>query len=166
MSHWINFPICFYCKKSWKFKIIYKALSKNVELSVKLCCASTLFSPFCWALLTNTNKIYKPNLATVLLIQYLQIPCQCELTSNNLPPQCSSHTVKSVVLLAKPGSMLLHSMTMAWGIIMMQETIQMMTILFRARLAVLLNIKGWQIAYHLSKAMQLNVRTDTDTDTV
>lgn len=84
----------------------------------------------------------------------------------DLPPQCSSQTVKRVVLLAKPGSMVLHSMTMAWGIIMMQDTIQMMTMLFRARLAVLLNIKGWQIAYHRSKAMQLSVRTDTDTDTV
>lgn len=156
----------FLLQKPWKFKIVYKALSKNVALSMKLCCASTLFPPFYWALLTNTNKIYKPNLVTVMLIQYLQILCQCELMSKNLPPQCSSHTVKRVVLLAKPGSMLLHSMTMAWGIIMMQETIQMMTILFRARLAVLLNIKGWQIAYHLSKAMQLNVRTDTDTDTV
>ena len=49
---------------------------------------------------------------------------------------------------------------------MTQDTIQMMTMLFRARLAVLLNIRGWQIAYHRSKAMQLSVRTDTDTDTV
>jgi hypothetical protein len=38
--------------------------------------------------------------------------------------------------------MVLHSMTTAWGIIMMQETIQIMMMLFRARLAVLLNIKG------------------------
>lgn len=74
--------------------------------------------------------------------------------------------MNNIVLLAKSGNTLLHSMTMAWGIIIAQETIQIIMMLFRALLAVLLNINGWQIAYHLSKAMQLSVSTDTETDTV
>lgn len=49
---------------------------------------------------------------------------------------------------------------------MTPETTQMTTMLFRARLAVLLNIRGWQMAYQRSRAMQLSVSTDTDTDTV
>lgn len=83
-----------------------------------------------------------------------------------LPPQRSSHTVKRLVLLVSSGSRLLHSITMAWGIMMTQETPQMRRILLRARLAVLLNISGWQIAYQRSRAMQLRVKTDTDTEIV
>lgn len=49
---------------------------------------------------------------------------------------------------------------------MMQDTTQMTTILLRALLAVLLNISGWQIAYHRSWAIQLSVRTDTETEMV
>lgn len=49
---------------------------------------------------------------------------------------------------------------------MMHDTTQMTTILLRALLAVLLNISGWQIAYQRSWAMQLSVRTDTETEMV
>lgn len=49
---------------------------------------------------------------------------------------------------------------------MTQDTIQIIMMLFLALLAVLLNINGWQIAYHLSKAIQLSVSTETETDTV
>lgn len=84
----------------------------------------------------------------------------------NQPPQCSSHTVNSLVLLVSSGSRLLHSITMAWGIMMTQDTIHMMTMLLRALLAVLLNIRGWQMAYQRSRAMQLSVSTDTETEMV
>lgn len=57
-------------------------------------------------------------------------------------------------------------MTIAWGIMITQDTIQIMMMLLRARFAVLLNFRGWQIAYHLSWAMQLRVSTDTDTEIV
>lgn len=82
------------------------------------------------------------------------------------PPQCSSHTVNRLVLFVSSGRRLLHSITMAWGIMMMHDTTQMTTILLQALLAVLLNIRGWQIAYQRSCAMQLSVRTDTDTEMV
>lgn len=49
---------------------------------------------------------------------------------------------------------------------MVHETTQMTTILLRALLAVLLNISGWQIAYQRSWAMQLSVKTDTETEMV
>lgn len=49
---------------------------------------------------------------------------------------------------------------------MMHDTTQMTTMLLRALLAVLLNISGWQIAYQRSWAMQLSVRTDTETEMV
>lgn len=49
---------------------------------------------------------------------------------------------------------------------MTQETSQIKMILLRALLAVLLNFSGWQIAYQRSWAMQLSVRTDTDTEIV
>lgn len=49
---------------------------------------------------------------------------------------------------------------------MTQDTTQIITILLRARLAVLLNIRGWQIAYQRSWAMQLSVSTETDTEMV
>ena len=58
------------------------------------------------------------------------------------PPHRSSQTVNKMVLLASPGNMLLHSMTIAWGIMITQDTIQITTMLFLARLAVLLNIRG------------------------
>ena len=57
-------------------------------------------------------------------------------------------------------------MTMAWGTMMVQDTSQMSMMLLRARLAVLLNIRGWQMAYQRSWAMQLRVRTETDTEMV
>ena len=57
-------------------------------------------------------------------------------------------------------------MTMAWGTMMVQDTSQMSTMLLRARFAVLLNIRGWQMAYQRSWAMQLRVRTETDTEMV
>lgn len=86
------------------------------------------------------------------------------------PPQCSSHTVKRTVLLVSSGSSsgrrLLHSMTIAWGIMITQDTNQITMMLRRARFAVLLNFRGWQIAYHRSWAMQLRVNTDTDTEIV
>lgn len=84
----------------------------------------------------------------------------------NEPPQCSSHTVNRLVLLVSSGSRLLLSITTAWGIIMTQDTTQIITILLRARLAVLLNISGWQIAYQRSWAMQLSVSTETETEMV
>lgn len=49
---------------------------------------------------------------------------------------------------------------------MTQDTTQIITILLRARLAVLLNISGWQIAYQRSWAMQLSVNTETETEMV
>lgn len=49
---------------------------------------------------------------------------------------------------------------------MMHDTSQITTILLRALLAVLLNISGWQMAYQRSWAMQLRVRTDTETEMV
>lgn len=96
------------------------------------------------------------------------VPCwkAMQLWRNLLPPHCSSHTVNRLVLLVSSGSRLLHSITTAWGIIMTQETSQIKTILLRALLAVLLNFSGWQIAYQRSWAMQLSVRTDTDTEIV
>lgn len=100
--------------------------------------------------------------------------CICEQMSNffffficeNWPPQCSSHTVNRLVLFVNSGSRLLHSMTIAWGIMMTHDTTQMTTILLRALLPVLLNISGWQMAYQRSWAMQLSVRTDTETEIV
>lgn len=57
-------------------------------------------------------------------------------------------------------------MTIAWGIMITQDTNQIRMMLLRARFAVLLNFRGWQIAYHRSWAMQLRVSTDTDTEIV
>lgn len=71
-----------------------------------------------------------------------------------------------LVLFVSSGSRLLHSITIACGIMMTHDTTQMITILLRALLAVLLNISGWQIAYQRSWAMQLSVRTDTETEMV
>lgn len=49
---------------------------------------------------------------------------------------------------------------------MTEDTTQIIAILLRARLAVLLNISGWQIAYQRSWAMQLSVSTETETEMV
>jgi hypothetical protein len=49
---------------------------------------------------------------------------------------------------------------------MVQDTSQISTMLLRARFAVLLNIRGWQMAYQRSWAMQLRVSTETDTEMV
>lgn len=66
----------------------------------------------------------------------------------------------------RDGSRLVLSITMAWGIMMMHDTTQMIIMLLQALLAVLLNISGWQMAYQRSCAMQLSVRTDTETEIV
>ena len=82
-----------------------------------------------------------------------------------LPAQRSSQTEKSQVRLASSGSTLLHSMTAAWGTMTASDTAQIPRMEPRARRAVLLNSRGWQMAYQRSKAMKLRVSTATDTDT-
>ncbi len=51
------------------------------------------------------------------------------------------------------------------GIISDNATIQIMRIINLARSGVDLNMRGWQIAYHLSILIQVRVNTDTDTET-
>lgn len=81
-------------------------------------------------------------------------------TTLDLPPQRSSQTVKRAVLLAKlrQHGAALHDDGLRDHDD--EDTIQMMTYM---RVpgplgCAFLNIRGWQIAYHRSKAMQLKVR--------
>ena len=62
----------------------------------------------------NVNKIKKASFTSVMQIRFPIHSCRINVrTTLDLPPQRSSQTVKRAVLLAKPGSMVLHSMTMA-----------------------------------------------------
>ena len=121
------------------------------------------FQHFCWN--DNTTIFFLSHLATH---NTNPLPSSTKRSSRagHTPPQCSSHTVNRLVLLVSSGNKLVHSMTMAWGTMMVQDTSQMSMMLLRARLAVLLNIRGWQMAYQRSWAMQLRVRTETDTEMV
>lgn len=116
--------------------------------------------------MSNANTLIKGSYHFEKIICLAQSFYTVCLTCENWPPQCSSHTVNRLVLFVSSGSRLLHSITIAWGIMMMHDTTQMTTMLLRALLAVLLNISGWQIAYQRSWAMQLSVKTDTETEVV
>lgn len=111
---------------------------------------------------------FRVKLRTMTYLTQDKTPPHAPVQASNAasPPQCSSQTEKSIVRLASSGIMLRFSMTMACGTFMREEMIQMATMLFLARFAVLLNFSGWQIAYQRSRAMKLSVSTDTDTETV
>ncbi|GIY54272.1 uncharacterized protein CDAR_507691 [Caerostris darwini] len=74
--------------------------------------------------------------------------------------------VGEVVRLHPEAELRLVSMTMASGSTRTSEVHQMMTMAFLARLAVLLNWRGWQMAYQRSMEMKVRVSTDTDTETL